>query len=80
MYLKGKGFQAELWVAVISEFISNKDLSSPKVMLVPLFPRVPEVFGSDLDCWTYFKEYENDILKLATEMEFQCCLFMDQLD
>ena len=49
-------------------------------MLVPPFPRVPEVFGSDLDCWTFFKDYETDIEKLAFEMEFRCCLFMDQLE
>ena len=78
--LRARGFKRNFGVALIAEVISSKDLGSPEVVLVPPFPRVPEVFASDLDCWTYFKEYENDILKLATEMEFQCCLFMDQLD
>ena len=78
--LRARGFKRNFGVALIAEVISNKDLGSPEVVLVPPFPRVPEVFGSDLECWSYFKDYENDILKLAVEMEYHCCLFMDQLE
>ena len=78
--LRARGFKRNFGVALISEVISNKDLGGPEVVLVPPFPRVPEVFGSDVDCWNFFKDHETEIEKLALEMEFRCCLFMDQLE
>ena len=48
------------------EVISNKGLGGPKVVLVPPFPRVLEVFlVGTIECWEFFKAYETEISKLG---------------
>ena len=64
--LRARGFRRNFGVALIAEVISYKDLGGPKVVLVPPFPRVLEVFlVGTMECWEFFKAYETEISKLG---------------
>ena len=62
---KGKGVQAELWVGAYSGSHLQQGPGGPKLVLVPPFPRVLEVFlVGTMECWEFFKAYKTEISKL----------------
>ena len=76
--LRARGYKRNLTTSIILELIEGR-FGEVKTVAVPPLPRAVRDFSSEANCTGFFEEYENEVCKMAVEMEIGSVRVMEHL-